>query len=130
VSACGLWATSKRLCAVIIDDTGTARPPISAARTPQACATLLAWLSTTNVRTLVLSECSGALIAQAHAANLSVHIAPHELFEAIRIAAGLIHRPHRYTAGLLARWPLSPGLRRHLRQIFPQEQLAQQIPLL
>jgi hypothetical protein len=130
MSACGLWATSRRLCAVIVDDTGRARPPISAARTPQACATLLAWLSSTDVRTLVLSECSGSLIAQAHAANLCVHLAPHELFEAIRLAAGLTHRPHRYTAGLLARWPLAPGLRRHLHRSLPQDQSAQQLPLL
>jgi hypothetical protein len=116
-SVCGLWLSAQSLCAVIIEDSGQARPPVTGPGTPEACASVLAWLATSEVHTLVLSERSQALIAQAHpAAQLRIELVPHQLLEAIRHAAGLTHRAPCHSAALLARWHFTPGLREHLRE--------------
>lgn len=130
MSVCGLWSTPKRWIAVIVDDTGHPRPPITVAQTPEACAGLLAWLATTAIDALVLSDRSAAIIELARAASLHVQIAPQELLDAIRRAAGVTQRPHRHTATLLARWYLSPALRPYLREIPAPCHHPAQIPLL
>jgi hypothetical protein len=130
MSACALWLGAQRLCAVIVEHDGQLQRPIRAARTPEACAALLAWLSTREVHTLVMSERNRTLIAQAQAAHLRVELAPHALLEAIRCAAGFTHRPHRDTAALLARSPLTPGLRNLLRECRAPDPAAEQLPLL
>jgi hypothetical protein len=130
MSVCGLWWTRKRLIAVIVDDAGRPCAPITAAPTRDACAGLLAWLATTAIDALVLSDHSGPIIELARTAKLHIHLAPHHLLTAIRSAAGLIQRPHRHTAALLARWYLSPGLRPHLYKIAAPDHHPNQIPLL
>ena len=130
MSACGLWLGAQRLVAVIVEDDGQLQRPIHAARTPEACAALLAWLSTREVHTLVTSERNHMLIAQAHAAHLPVQLVPHELLEAIRAVAGYTRRPHRDSAALLARWPLTPGLRNPLRECRAPGPAAEQLLLL
>lgn len=130
MSVCGLWTSPKRLFAVLIDDTGRARPPISAPPTPQARAALLNWLATCAVDAVVLGERNRDLIDLAHVLRLHVEIAPAELLHAIRHAAGLTQRPPRHTAVLLARWYLTPALRRYLRAPPPSPPLDRQLPLL
>jgi hypothetical protein len=125
-SVCGLWLSAHSLCAVIIEDSGQARPPVTGPCTPEACASVLAWLATSEVHTLVLSERAQGLIAQAHAAHLRVELVAHQLLEAIRSAAGLTQRAPCYSAALLARWHFTPGLREHLREWHKPASTAEQ----
>jgi hypothetical protein len=127
----GLWPARSKLLAVIVDERGRQPAPISAVRTTEAAAALIAWLDTT-VDALVVSDRDRPLIelARAAAATLPLALAPHELLEAIRAAAGFTHRPQRHTAAFLARWYLSPALRRYLRQDVAPAVERDQLPLL
>jgi hypothetical protein len=130
VSTCGLWVGAQRLCAVVVEDDGRRHRPIRAAPTPAACAALFEWLSSRDIHTLVIGEGNPTLIAQAQAAHLHVQLAPRTWLEAIRSLTGYSRRPHHDSAALLARWPLTPGLRNLLRECRPTEPPAQQLPLL
>ena len=127
MSVCALWQSTRRLAAVIVDDDGALRRPITVPATPGNAHHLLSYLATAGVATVILAEGSHRLIAQAHALKLPVRLAPRDLLEAVRIATGLDHRPPRHTAILLARWSLTPALRLHLREyrapISPEKQL-------
>jgi hypothetical protein len=126
MSVCGLWLSAQRLCAVIIEEGGQVRTPLTSECTPEACASLLAWLVTSEVHTVVLSERAQGLVAQAHAAQLRVQLPPRRLLEAIRDAAGLTHRAPCHSAALLARWHITPGLREQLRELPAPASAAQQ----
>ena len=117
MSVCGLWQSARRLVAVIIDDDGDLRPPITAPATPDNAHHLLSYLSAAGVGTLIIAQRSHILTAQAHRLKLDIGLVPHDLLHAIRAATGLNHRPPRNTAILLARWPLTPVLRLHLRKL-------------
>ena len=125
MSVCGLWQDTQRLVAVIIDDDGTLRSPITTPATADNAAHLLAYLATVGIDVLILAERTHTLITQAHALGLHVRIVPHDLLEAIRAATGLTQRPPCDTACLLARWYQTPVLRLHLRK-FHQPTAAQQ----
>ena len=130
MSVCALWQGPRRLVAVIINDDGKLRPPITVAATPSNARHLLSYLTTVGVDTLILDEASHSLIAQAHAFKLAVRLIPRDLLNAIRIVTGLDHRPARNTAILLARWYLAPALRRHLRETRTPEPRENQLDLL
>lgn len=115
MSVCALWQGTQRLAAVIVDDNGELRPPITVPATPDNAHHLLTYLATAGVDTLIIGGDSRSLIAQAHGLKLAVRLVPNDLLEAIRTATGLDHRPPRNTAVLLARWYLTPALRLHLR---------------
>ena len=117
MSVCGLWQGTRRLVAVIIDDDGELRPPITAPATSDNAHHLLSYLITAGVGTLIIAQHSHILIAQAHRLKFDIRLVPHDLLDAIRAATGLNHRPPRNTAILLARWPLTPLLRLHLRKL-------------
>ena len=117
MSVCGLWQGARRLSTVIIDDGGELRPCITAPATPANAHHLLSYLTTAGVDTLIIAERSHILIAQAHRLKLDIRLVPHALLDAIRTATGLDRRPPRNTAILLARWPLTPVLRLHLRKL-------------
>ena len=131
MSVCGLWQGTHRLFAVIIDDDGELRSPISAPATPDNAHHLLSYLATAGVGTLIIAQRSHILIAQAHRLQLDIGVVPHDLLHAIRAATGLNHRPARNTAILLARWPLTPILRLHLQKLrAPRPAQEQQLALL
>jgi hypothetical protein len=127
-----LWPARHKLLAVIVDERGRPAAPIDAARTRESASALIAWLDMT-VDVLVVSDAHDALVDLARSASsLTLELAPHKLLEAIRRIAGFTHRPQRDTAALLARWPLTPVLRRYLRRP-PSVGLARhrdQLPLL
>lgn len=125
----GLWPARTKLIAVIVDERRYPAAPVTAARTTAAAAALFAWLEMT-VDALVLSDRHATLIDLARAAKLPPALAPHELIEAIRTAAGFTHRPPRQTAAFLARWYLTPALRRYLRQDTAPSVERDQLPLL
>jgi len=129
MSLCGLWQGTRRLAAAIANDDATLRPPITTPATPAHTGHLLDYLVTAGIDTLILAERSHGLIAQAHARRLHVRLVPHDLLEAIRAATALHHRPPRYTASLLARWPFTPALRLHLRDLQPTPPRKNQLAL-
>jgi len=130
VKVAGVWPAPRRLFAVILDDRGRPPAPVTAARTAEAASALFAWLDQT-VDALVLSDAHGPLIELARTAQLPLELAPHELLEAIRAVAGFRHRPQRDTAALLARWSLTPALRRYLRpSVAAPARHRDQLPLL
>ena len=117
MSVCALWQGTRRLVAVIVEDDGHLRPPISVPATPSNAQYLLTYLAAIDIGTLIVAERSHTLIAQARALKLAVCLVPHDLLDAIRTAVGLKHRAPRHTAMLLARWYLTPTLRLHLREL-------------
>ena len=56
MSPCGLWRSPRRLLAVVLDEHGRPRPPISIALTDDARLGLLAWLQSKGLRDLVLTD--------------------------------------------------------------------------
>jgi hypothetical protein len=129
MSLCGLWQGVGRLAAVIADEDGSLRPPITVRATPQNTHHLLDYLVTAGIDTLILAERSHGLIAQARERALHIRLVPHDLLEAIRAATALNHRPPRFTAILLARWPFTPALRLHLRELQPTAPRKNQLAL-
>lgn len=131
MSVCGLWQGARRLVAAIIDNEGNLRPPITAPATPDNTHHLLSYLATAGIGTLIIAERNHLLIAQARRLKLDIRLVPHDLLHAIRTATGLTHQPPRNTAILLARWPLTPALRLHLRELrTPAASQEKQLPLL
>lgn len=130
MSFCGLWHGTHRLAAVIANDDGTLRPPITTPATADHIALLLDYLVTAGIDTLILDERSHVLITLAYARNLHVRLVPHDLLEGIRSATALNRRPPQFTAFLLAHWPFTPALRLHLRHGRPASpQQKNQLPL-
>jgi len=129
VNVCGLWQGVRRLAAVIANNDGSLRAPITVRATPQNTHHLLDYLVTTDIDTLILAEYSYPLITQAHARRLHVRLVPYDLLEGIRQATALNHRPPRFTAILLARWPFTPALRLHLREAHPSTPRKNQLAL-
>jgi hypothetical protein len=115
VSTCGLWQTTQRLVAVIVDDEGTSKKPITAPATPHNARHLLDYLATARISTLVLSEQHHRLLDHSAGLTLDIRLVPHDLLDGIRIATGLHRKSAHHTACLLARWTLTPTLRLHLR---------------
>ena len=130
MTVCGLWPSPRRLIAVIVDDQGKLAPPITALKTEQACSALLAWLNNGDLDAAVLSDRDALLINLAQAVKLPVQLIPHDLLQAIRVVTGYTHRPHAHTAALLARWYLSPRLRRFLRTAVVMTKQPDQLKLL
>jgi hypothetical protein len=129
MNVCGLWQGSHRLAAVIANDDGTLRLPITTPATPDHTRHLLDYLVTAGIDTLILAERSHFLIAQAQTRQLHVRLVPHGLLEGIRDATAIKHRPPRHTAVLLARWPFTPALRLHLREARPAQPQKDQLAL-
>ena len=130
MSVCGLWQGAQRLAAVIIDNDGEPRSPITVPATPDNAHHLLTYLATAGVDTLIIAERSHMLIAKAHRLRLEIRLVPQDLLDAIRTATGLNHRPPRNTAILLARWPLNATLRMRLQAArAPMSPQAKQLAL-
>jgi hypothetical protein len=122
VSSCGLWRTPRRLLAVVLDDEGDPRPPISVALTDDARWGLLVWLQAKGCRDVVLTDAlaRGDPIGRM-AVTLGVRLwtLPTSIVEGVRQATELAKRPPKHTAALLARWPSAPALRVYLRAAEP-----------
>lgn len=128
MNVCGIWRGMHRLAAVIANDDGTLKPPITVRATPENARHLLDYLVTAGIDTLILAEHSHPLITQAHARQFRVRLVPNDLIEGVRIATALHRRAPRYTAILLARWPFTPA-RFYLREIKTSPPQKTQLPL-
>jgi len=128
VNICGVWPGHQCLAAVIANDDGTLRPPITVRATPDNAGHLFDYLVTAGIDTLILAEHSDSLISQALARPLRIRLVPNDLLEGIRVATALHRRPPRYTAILLARWPHTSA-RAYLRDPRQAPPQKTQLPL-
>jgi len=122
VSPCGLWRTPRRLVAVVLDEDGRPRPPLSVALTDDARWGLLVWLQSRGCHDVVLTDAlaRGDPIGRiAVTLGVRLWVAPASVVEGVRQATELSRRPPKYTAALLARWPSAPALRAYLRAVEP-----------
>jgi hypothetical protein len=121
---CGLWPGRRGLVAVVVDEEGVPEPPLVVARTDEGHWTLLEHLDR-HVGLdceLVLSDWLARGDGPAHLAlarGAAVWIVPAPLVEAVRIIGRLGTGPAGRTAAALARLPLAPALRGHLRRVIP-----------
>lgn len=122
MSPCGLWRSPRRLLAVVLDEHGRPRPPISIALTDDARLGLLAWLQSKGLRNLVLTDAlarGDPIGRMALALDIRLWVVPAQVVEDVRQATELNRRAPKYTAALLARWPGAPALRSYLRTAGP-----------
>ncbi len=122
MSPCGLWRTPRRLLAVVLDDHGHPRPPISVALADDARWGLLVWLQSKGHRDVVLTDAlaRGDPIGRiALTLGVRLWVVPASVLEGVRQATALTKRPPKHTAALLARWPAAPALRSYLRAVVP-----------
>lgn len=134
---CGLWLGRRGLVAVVVDDEGRAAPALFAATTDEARWGLLAHVEAVHGLDcdFVVTEqlVRGDPICQlALKRGAGVWVAPQRLVEAIRGAAALSTGPPARVAAMVARLPIVPGFRGHLRRVNEPEPPAdtRQLPLL
>jgi hypothetical protein len=121
---CGLWPSRKGLVAVVVDEEGRPEHPLHVARDVEGYWALLEHLDghTGLDCELVLPDWLARDDGPAHPALArggAVWIAPGPLIEAVRTIARLGTGPPARTAAALARLPLAPALRGHLRRVVP-----------
>lgn len=122
MTCCGIWRTSRRLVAVVVDDDGKARTPIAVALTDDARWGLLVWLRAKGISEVVVTDelaDSDSIVATAIELGLCPWLASAYVVEAIRHTAGLVGRPAKLTAAMLARWRGVSVLRPYLRPATP-----------
>lgn len=132
---CGVWPTrrGRGLIAVAVDEEGHAEKPLPFGRSPEAAWALLAHLDTSVGLDceLVLPDWlarSDELARLSLERGSAVWLVPLPILEAVRIVANLATGPPARTAAALARLPLAPALRAHLRRLTPPS--TQQLSLL
>lgn len=123
---CGLWLNRRRLIAVVVDQDGRASPALcAAADTDESKWNLLLHIDQIHgldyhliaSEELVRSDpiiCQLALIR-----GVGLWVAPRRLIHAVRAAAGFHSGPQARVAAMIARLPLVPGFRGHLRLLYP-----------
>lgn len=132
---CGVWPArrGRGLVAVVVDEHGRAQPPLAFERGPEAAWDLLARLDASVGLDceLVLPDWlakSDDIARFALERGGAVWLVPLPILEAVCVVAHLATGPPARTAAALARLPLAPALRAHLRRLTPPP--AQQLPLL
>jgi len=131
---CGVWPArrGRGLVAVVVDEEGSAQAPLPFARGPEAAWALLSWLDASVGLDceLVLPDWLAKSEDIAHLAlerGGAVWLVPVPILEAVHVVARLSTGPPARTAAALARLPLAPALRAHLRRLTPPP--TQQMPL-
>jgi hypothetical protein len=119
MAACGLWSSQRRVLAVVVDDDGRVAAPLVALDDDDRWE-LLGRLDAEHGLDceLVFPESmlrSDVICRYAVERRHVTLVAPNQLVEAIRRAAGLDRAPR--TAAMIARLALVPSLRHHLRRV-------------
>jgi hypothetical protein len=123
--ACGLWPSRKGLVAVMVDEEGRPGPPLQVSRHDEGYWALLEHLDA-HVgldSDLVLPDWLARVDGPARLAlarGVPVWIVPSALIEGVRFIGRLGTGPPARTAAALARLPLAPAFRPHLRRVLPQ----------
>ena len=132
---CGVWPArrGRSLVAVVVDEDGNAQPPLAFGRGTEAAWALLAYLDASVGLDceLVLPDWltkSDELARFALERGGAVWLVPVPILEAVHVVAHLAAGPPARTAAALARLPLAPALRAHLRRLTPPRK--DQLPLL
>lgn len=118
---CGVWPSRRSLVAVVVDEQGRAEEALHAERGEEGAWSLLALLDR-NVGLdweLVVPSWLArhdALAKLALSRGVAIWLVPDLLAESVRIVANLATGPPARTAAALARLPLAPALRGHLRR--------------
>jgi hypothetical protein len=134
MTACGLWRTTNRLVAIVVDDEGRAAPDALVAMDAEERWRLLERVDATHgldcalVLTDDLLKADDAICRFALERGHDLWAAPRQLVDAIRLAAGLATAAR--IAAMIARLAIVPGLRCHLRRIDRQTQERRQLRLL
>jgi len=120
MAACGLWRSKHRLVAVVVDDDGRIESTILTATDDEERWALLEYVDSVHGLDCALVIPDDMLKADAicHFAlerGCDLWAAPRPLVEAIRRAAHLATDAR--VAAMLARLPIVPGFRAHLRRI-------------
>lgn len=121
MAACGIWRSTNRLVAVVVDDDGRAAPTILAAVDDEERWALLQYVDAVHgldcalVLTDDLLKADDDLCRFALERGHPLWAAPRPLVEAIRLAAGLATAAR--VAAMIARLAIVPGFRGHLRRI-------------
>jgi hypothetical protein len=132
---CGVWPDrrGRGLIAVVVDEEGVAQTPLPFGRGPEDAWALLSWLDVSVGLDceLVLPDWLAKSEDIAHFAlerGAAVWLVPVPILEAVHVVAHLATGPPARTAAALARLPLAPALRAHLRRLTPPPP-TQQMPL-
>ncbi len=131
---CGVWPArrGRGLIAVVVDEGGTAQQPLPFGRDADAAWALLSWLDASVGLdcALVVPDWlarSTDIARFALERGGAVWLVPVPILEAVHVVAHLATGPPARTAAALARLPLAPALRAHLRRLTPPPR--QQLPL-
>ena len=131
---CGVWPArrARGLVAVVVDEDGIAQPPLTFGRGPEDAWALLAFLDASVGLDceLVLPDWlarSDDIARFAVERGGAAWLVPVPILEAVHIVAHLATGPPARTAAALARLPLAPALRVHLRRLTPPPK--HQLPL-
>ena len=124
---CGVWPARRLGChlvAVVVDEDGRAQPPLLVERSAEGAWSLLAHLDAAVGLDydLVLPHWlarSDSLARFALERGNAAWLVPAPIIEAVRVVAHLATGPPARTAAALARLPLAPALRMHLRRVTP-----------
>lgn len=123
---CGVWPArrGRGLIAVVVNEEGVAQAPLPFGRGPEAAWALLSWLDASVGLDceLVLPDWLARSEDLAHFAlerGGAVWLVPATILEAVHVVAHLATGPPARTAAALARLPLAPALRAHLRRLTP-----------
>lgn len=111
--SCGIWLSGEKLLAVVMDDAGRARKPVSVAATASAAEALVVHLVEDVGAEIVLPASLLTEPIGRACTNGQLWIVPCGLVEPIRQAAALSPRA---SAAMLARLPRIAVLRRQLRR--------------
>lgn len=131
---CGLWRSTNRVVAVVVDDDGRATPGVFTAMDDEARWALLTHVDAVHgldcalVVTDDLLKNDDAICRFALERGHDLWAAPSALVNAIRRAAALTTAPR--IAAMIARLALVPGFRAHLRRIDRHDQDSRQLTLL
>jgi hypothetical protein len=134
MAACGLWLSSNRLVAVVVDDEGRAAPgPLLAVDDEERWALLehvdaVHGLDCALVLTDDLLKADDRICRFALERGHDLWAAPRQLVDAIRLAAGLAKSAR--VAAMIGRLALVPGFRGHLRRIDRHPDDCRQLQLL
>lgn len=122
MSTCGLWRTPRRLLAVVLDERGRSRPPVTAPMTDDARWGLLTWMQSQGCEDVVLTDQlarADPIARMALTLGVRFWVVPLPVVEGVRQLTELTGRAPKYTAALLARWLNAPALRSYLRLVEP-----------